>query len=356
MKVKMKKTGSLILVLMILVGATACAGGEEAASAAAEQAESAGTEETPGGKVLVYLSGPEAMIEKLEQAFEQDRGDVCDFVIMSCGQLRSKVWTEHEAGEIQADVIWGSDPLIYNKLDDEDAFAAVELDAEQIAPEYLVEERDYALVNERYVTIICHSDLVNEMPESYADLADSAYLEQVVMADANQSSTAFAIASSLYQLEGNGPGYFQSLKANGIRLVKANGMVPSSIMEGQFALGIGPHDSVFRLKQKGKKEGFEVPLSVVWPSEGVIAIQRPIAVVKDEGRAEEEQRIAEDLVRFLLSKPAQEITVKSGFVSVRDDIENIFLPDGAEVYRVDWEQANEREELVKQSFQEVFHN
>ena len=45
-------------------------------------------------KILVYVSGPEAMINKLEEAFEEERGDVCDMLIMSCGQVRSKVWTE----------------------------------------------------------------------------------------------------------------------------------------------------------------------------------------------------------------------------------------------------------------------
>lgn len=83
--------------------------------------------ESGNEKVLVYLSGSEAMVNKLEETFEAENGDVCDFVIMSCGQLRSKVWAEKEAGKIQADVIWGSDPLIYNKLDDEGLLGKVEI-------------------------------------------------------------------------------------------------------------------------------------------------------------------------------------------------------------------------------------
>lgn len=85
----------------------------------------------------------------------------------------------------------------------------------------------------------------------------------VVKADASQSSTAFAIASALYQLNGNNTNYFSALKDNGVMLCKSNGLVPSKIMEGQYSLGIGPHDSVVRLKNKGKKEDFEVPLEIV---------------------------------------------------------------------------------------------
>lgn len=142
--------------------------------------------------------------------------------------------------------------------------------------------------------------------------------------------------------------YFSALKDNGVMLCKSNGLVPSKIMEGQYSLGIGPHDSVVRLKNKGKKEDFEVPLKIVWPSEGFIGIQRPIAMVKDEARSKEKEQISKKLVNFLLSKKGQTIITKFGFVSVRKDIDNIFLPEGVTVYNVDWEQATKNDETVKQ--------
>lgn len=314
-------------------------------------------EESGSEKILVYLSGSETMINKLEETFEAEHGDVCDFVIMSCGQLRSKVWAEKEAGKIQADVIWGSDPLIYNKLDDEGLLDALEInEIDNIKDEYVLPEHNYQLVNERYITIIYNKDtLAAEPPASFKDLTDSKYSGLVVKADASQSSTAFAITSSLYQLNGNNPAYFQGLKDNGVMLCKSNGLVPSTIMEGQFSVGIGPHDAVVRLKNKGKKEDFEVPLEIVWPSEGVIGIQRPVALSKDDARSKEKDQISRELINFLLSNKAQTITTQFGFVSVRKDIENTFLPEGVEVYNVDWEQATQNDETVKQEYQNIFH-
>ena len=315
------------------------------------------TAESSDEKITVYLSGPEAMLNKLEEAFEEQNGDVCDFVIMSCGQLRSKVWTESEAGEIQADVIWGSDPLVYNLLDEKGALEPLEIaDIDSISEEYIVSDKNYALVNERYITILYNSDMIEgDAPESFADLTDEKYKDLVAMADATQSSTAFAIACALYELEGNSSDYFKALSNNGVLLTKSNGLVPSTIMEGQFSVGIAPHDAFVRLNNKGKKEGYEVPLGIVWPSEGAIAVQRPVAIPVSGTRSEEKQTIAKKFVDFLLSQKAQTITTNFGFVSVRSDIENTYLPEGVEVYSVDWDQAAANEEIIKREYEEIFY-
>ena len=266
---------------------------------------------------------PEAMLTALEKGFEEGRGDVVDFLIMSCGEVRSKVWTEKEAGEIQADVIWGSDPLIYNLLDAEGLLGDLSGigNATAIADEF-VTDHNYLLVNERYIAIIYNTDVLtgDAVPESLDDLLDETYAGTVVMADATQSSTALGIASCIYQLKGIE--YLESLKANGMMLTKSNGQVPSLILEGQYDLGVAPHDAVIRLSNKAKKQGYELALDIVWPSEGAIAIRRPVAIIADDERSEEMETLAQELVNYLLSKQAQTITAKYGFISVRNDIQN----------------------------------
>ncbi len=327
---------------------------EDSVETAAETAELA--DET-GAKITVYLSGPEQMLNKLEEAFEETNGDVCDFVIMSCGELRSKVWTESEAGDIQADVVWGSDPLVYNLLDEANLLEPLELsEADSIRENFIVSDKNYALVNERYITIIYNTNLLEgDAPTSFADLTNEKCNGLVTMADATQSSTAFAIACALYELEGNSSDYFQALHDNGVLLAKSNGLVPSTIMEGQFTVGIAPHDAVIRMRNKGEKEGYDVPLEIVWPSEGVIAIQRPVAIPASDSRSEEEEAIAKKFVNFLFSKKAQTITTNFGFVSVRNDIENAYLPEGVNVYSVDWNQATANEDLIKGEYEAIFY-
>ncbi|HPF88852.1 MAG TPA: extracellular solute-binding protein [Candidatus Limiplasma sp.] len=311
--------------------------------------------EADADKLLVYLSGPEAMLTALEAGFEESRGDVADFLIMSCGEVRSKVWTEKEAGKIQADVVWGSDPLIYNLLDEEGLLcdlSGIE-NAAAIAEEYTT-DHNYLLVNERYIAIIYNSDALtgDDVPTSFRDLLDTKYENRMVMADATQSSTALGIVSCLNQLLGIE--YLEGLQANGMMLTKSNGQVPSLILEGQYDVGIAPHDAVIRLQNKAKKQSYEISLAIAWPSEGAVAIRRPIAIIQDDERSEAEQTLAEELVNYLLSKQAQTITTKYGFVSVRTDIENTVLPEGVEKVVINWDVASQEQETFKDVYEQIF--
>lgn len=361
----MKKIISLLLVLTMSFSLAACgsdaASKDETNSGQVDNTKTQGQEDTShaaGEKLLVYMSGPEAMINKLEEGFEEENGDILDITIMGCGQLRNKVWAESEAGSIQADIFIGSDPILYEKLQEKDMLQNFEIkEKENLLERFNLEEKNYALMNERYIAILANSNSIadEDCPKSFSDLANESYKDCVTMADASQSATAFAIASSLYELSDNNSDYFKDIKNNGIMLQKSNGLVPSSILEGQYDLGIAPHDAYVRLKNKGKKEGYEVPLKLIWPEEGAIAVQRPIAISKKENRSEVAASNAESFINYMFSKKAQMITSKFGFVSVRKDIENSFLPEGAKVFVVDWEYASLNEEKIKGEYQLIFH-
>lgn len=308
-------------------------------------------------KILVYMAGSEAMLNKLEATFEKIYGDVLDISIMSCGHLRRKVWAESQAGDIQADVFWGSNPLLYNKLDAIGKLAPLHLaNLSEVKSEFVWPDKNYQLINERFIVIIYNENNLNvAVPESYADLLDSQYKDILVEADATLSSTAFAIASSLYQLMGNSNAFFKGLKANNVLLTKSNGLVSSAVMEGQAVIGISPLDAVVRLKKKAKKSGFKLPVKVVMPSEGVISMQRPIAISASNYRSEAKSKIAQAFVNFMLSKPAQKITDAFGMGSVRKDITTQYIPQDAKIYKVDWDAGVENEDAVQHAFQEIFH-
>jgi iron(III) transport system substrate-binding protein len=220
-----------------------------------------------------------------------------------------------------------------------------------------VTDKNYALVNERYITILYNTNLMDgeELPTNFVDLTDPQYSDRLAIADAMQSSTAFAMATVFYAMSGNNGDYFQAWKDNNIILSKSNGGTASGVMEGQFALGVAPYDPLVRLRNKGKKEGYEVPMDVIWPTDGAIAIQRPIAIPVSTSRTPEQEAIAKAYVNWMFSKQAQTITNKFGFVSVRTDIPNEHLPADAAVYTVDWEMGNANEEAVKDIYQESFY-
>lgn len=306
-------------------------------------------------QLLVYLSGPAAMLEELEQGFEKTHGDVLSFVQMGCGPLRQRVWAEKEAGEIKADVFWGSDPLLYIALDKEGVLQGYTPSENEMLKDQYRMDCNFTLVNERYGVVIYNNEKVAEgdIPHSFKDLERPGFSSRVVHADPVQSSTALGLVAGLWEVDGNDGAFYKGLLHNKLFLVKKNNDVPSKIQEGEFDAGIAPHDEVYRLQMKAKKEGYPTPLAVSWPDEGALGIQRPIAITKKE-RSPEKEQLAHDFIDFMISKEAQAITVKFGFISVRKDIP---LPDGLpaefKIRHVDWNFLAEHQGEIRDNFKEL---
>ncbi|MCF7931712.1 MAG: extracellular solute-binding protein [Acholeplasmataceae bacterium] len=312
-------------------------------------------------KVIVYMSGPENMINKLESEYEKTAGDVIDITIMGCGPLRDKVWTESQSGEIEADVIYGSDPILFNKLDALNELWPLELEdnvQDMISPDYLVDDRNYALVVERYVVLMSTTDPTRlvTFPTGFHDIASESYAGQTAFADASQSATAFAIAMAIYGLNNQSMDIFEDMANHGIKLVKSNGSVPTGILDGTYDLGIVPSDAMVRLANKAKQDGYELELQSIWPSEGALALQRPIGISVQEDRPEAVTDIAQDFVNWMLGEQSQTIQNQNGFVSVRIDIENNLLPEGIVVIKTDWDTAVNNESTFKDAYNDIFKN
>lgn len=310
-------------------------------------------------KLVVYISGPENMINLLESTFEDTAGDVLDITIYSCGQLRDKVWIESQSGEIEADIFFGSDPILYNKLDSLDLLEPIVLsESDIIKDKFIIEDHNYAIIVERYLTIMKTTDVtrLTASPSSYADLGNSEYDNVFAMADASLSATAFAIGSSFFEISNFNMDLLNSLNENNVILTKSNGSIPSGIIDGTYNLGIAPYDSYIRLSKNAAKNKYKLELEAIWPSEGAISLVRPIAISKQDDRSEALTNIAKDFVNFLLSTQGQTIQYNSGFISVRSDIVNGYLPDDVKVIDIDWEYAAINEDIFKSNYEDIFKN
>ncbi len=309
------------------------------------------------GKITVYVSGPEKMIQKLEEKFEEERGDVIEIYHSGCGPLRQKVWTECEAGQIHADVFWGSNPLIYYMLSEKgelEAYKSPEL--ENLKPEFKLDQNDFSLVSARYEVIAYDKNNVSkeESPKSYKDLLNEEWKNKISYTDLSQSSTAFALSTALWTMNDNSPAFFEGLKANEALIVPKSKTVAEKIQSGELQVGIVPYDAIFRIKKKAKKEGFESNLAASWPSEGAIQLERPIAIIKNNSRPEKNSEIAKEFVDFILSKPAQEMMLKFGFTSVRSDLDQVNgIPAELIPTTIDWKTAQKSEDTIREEFKNI---
>ncbi|PIE03814.1 MAG: hypothetical protein CSA81_00390 [Acidobacteria bacterium] len=309
------------------------------------------------GKITVYISGPATMIEKLEQKFEAQRGDVIDIYHAGCGPLRQKVWAEAEANNLQADVFWGSNPLIYYMLDEKgllDPYKSKQVDS--FMPEYQLPDANFSLTNARYEVLVFNKQNLNKQtaPQAFGDLMDSQWLDKMAYTDLSQSSTAFALSTALWDMFGKKMTFFEGIKANNALIVPKSKTVADKIQSGEIEVGIVPHDAIFRLTKKAKKEGYESNLGFNWPKDGAIRLERPIAIIKNDARPPENQALAEEFVDFILSKEAQNLMLKFGFVSVRGDVEMVKgIPEDLKVTTVDWKEAGKSEQMIREDFKAI---
>ena len=349
MILKSSKITVISIILACISISAFCGGSQESRP---QEASYTGTE----GRITVYLSGPAVMLDSLEKTFEKDRGDVLEFVHMGCGPLRQRVWAEMESGAINADVFWGSDPLIYEALESRGALRAYKPQGfENLNPRYQIDAA-YTLVNERYGVVIYNKDKITEAPSSFADLLDGKYSGDLAHADPSLSSTATALVAGLWNLKPEGGTFHKALAANGLFLTKKNSDVPSKIQEGEFAAGIAPHDAVLRLQKKAKKEGYPTPLAICWPEEGCLAIVRPIAISMNPARPEVNERLAEEFVDFMISEKAQKITSKFSFVSLLNGAEKPKgIPKNIKVITPDWVDISKVQEKINADFKMFFN-
>ncbi len=341
-----KKLALVVSILVMLTTFAYAQGTKEEAAFSAKKSE----------RIIFYASGPSAMLDKLEEVFEKEHGDVIDTVQMGCGPLRQRVWTEMQSGSIKADVFWGSDPLLFDALDKKGALDGyVPTNSTDLKDEFIT-DKNYTLVNERYGVIIYNGEKLQgkRVPRSYLDLLSPSLKGMVTHADPAQSSTALAIVASLWDMYDRDWSYQRALAGNGLFLSRKNSDVPSKIQEGEFDAGIAPHDAVLRLQKKAKQEGYPTPLMISWPEEGVLAIQRPVAISKDPSRSQALQTVAEEFVDFLISKQAQVITVNFSFISVRKDVP---LPQGIpgnlKVKNVNWDELSEMQDTIRDEFTKI---
>ncbi|MFZ7136980.1 MAG: extracellular solute-binding protein [archaeon] len=306
--------------------------------------------ETETSRITVYCSTP-GLATSLEKAFESEHGDVLDVVT---GSWCRKLLTEIEAGEVVADVIYGAEPIYFNKLISYDVLIEHDGSYNNLKDEFITDETHYTLANGRYGVIIYNVNMVTNTPTTWTDLTNPEYTGLVALPNAATCATAYAIIGGLVDNQNYGWEYITALKENGVLLVDTGGNVPKTVASGEAAVGIAPVDAAIRMINSAKKEGVESPLRIVWPEEGVISIPRPIGIISDDQRTEAETEIAQEFVDYVMSEDAQTLAVKQGFISSNINVNSpAGAPDTIPLISVEWNTVLENESTIKETFEQL---
>ena len=305
-------------------------------------------------KILVYISGPEKMVSMVESTFEKKHGDVIDVYHTGSGPLQQKVWTEMMAGSIQADIIWGAEPLMYYSLMDAGVLQAYYPEEyDELYDELKVGDGFFTPTGIRYGTMIVNKTKVSadDFPNSWMDLKNEAFANQIAMADASQSAMAFALLAALSEMD-NGKELLESMGENGVFVTRMNMDAISMIQAGEKSVCIAPSDGAYRLMKSQKSKGMDPVLQLCWPEEGAILIQRPIALVK-KPRSDQQKETAKLFMDFSISEACQKLSSQFGFETVRQDLDFVLFKDVQKVM-VDWETLWMSKDEILEKYYEWF--
>jgi len=137
-------------------------------------------------------------------------------------------------------------------------------------------------------------------------------------------------------------------------LAATAGKVAEVVASGEAWAGICVHDAALRMINRARKRGLEPVLGIVWPEEGAIPIPRPVAIVRDEERPEEDTALAKAFLDFVLSPEGQGIAAKYGFIPVRADVpapEGI--PEEIRATALDWDWISRHDRVLRDKWRAV---
>ncbi len=270
------------------------------------------------GKVMLYSSMQEDQLMALEKAFEAAHPDInMEYYYAGGGKLVTKMATEAQAGQIEADVVWLGDPSDYENFKKAGYLQQyTSPETEHINASY--SDADGCYTAGRLVTMgiaWCTLDGIGiteeDAPKTWNDLLDPKWKDQIIMTDPGASSTSKYWMAAMMESDKYGEAYFQALKDNGLELESGTAATHNVVAAGSYKVGICLDYVSANLINEGS------PMAFHYTTEDVVTMTSPVALIDNCANPDN----GKTLIDFILSKEGQEVLVANNLVTVRDDVE-----------------------------------
>ncbi|MBQ6774535.1 MAG: ABC transporter substrate-binding protein [Synergistaceae bacterium] len=272
-------------------------------------------------KVMLYSSMQEDQLVAIKHGFEAKYPDITmDYYFAGTGRVITKIATEHQAGQVAADVIWVGDPADYISFKREgilEKYSSPE--AKYIDAKFIDPDGYYTGARMMNMGIGYNSAIVepSEAPQSWLDLLDPKWEGQIVMTDPSSAGTTKYFVAALLANPEYGEDYFKKLRANGCELESGTTATHNQVAASAYHVGIMLDYVSHNLMAQGSPIGF------TYLKKDLISIFSPIGLVKGSPNNENGKLLYD----FILSKEGQEILIANNLLSVRNDIKQ----DGVDV-------------------------
>lgn len=276
------------------------------------------TKKTSGPSLWIYTSAYNHVVQMYKADLEKRFPNVqFNFYQSGSENVAAKVNSELLSGKTQADLILTSDPFWYEDLKQKKVLMPYASPlAKGVPAAYKDPENHWVTSRVPIMVIAYNSDAISEAeaPRGFADLALPKFKDKVAMGSPLESGTTFTTVAMLSKKLGWD--YFDKLSVNGAISAGGNSAVMSRIETKERPVGIVLLENVIQVQRKNPK------IKAVYPSEGVVPIPSPVAIVASTTQPE----LAKQVYDYFFSKDGQEVMRKGDVHSIFNDFQT---PDGA---------------------------
>lgn len=262
------------------------------------------------GKVTVYMPSPAGLADKLAAAFTEKTGIEVEQFQGTTGEILARL--EAEAANPIADVVilasW-SDGLSMKNQDKLVSYTPA--NAEQINAGWIDEDSTLFGYSASAVGVIYNTTIYPELNADWAELADSAYQDDIAIPDPEKSGSCKDFLAGLVTGMADGGSIMESWAGNGLSVPGANKAALEAVTTGEKGILIAGVDyNAYSSMKKGE------PLSIYYPSSGTVVNPRPAMILKTAPEMDN----AKAFVDFLFSDEAQALVADAFLLPGRSDV------------------------------------
>ncbi len=299
--------------------------------------------------LVIYTSQPVDQMTKVIELFNQSQPDVkVEMFRSGTTEVMNKLQAEIAAGAPKADILLIADSIAMTGLKNEGLLMAYP-DAPVDGLDPVQYDADKTYFGTKMITtgIIYNTASGKPRPASWKDLLKPEAKDQVIMPSPLYSGAAVIHVGTMAAQPEFGWKFFEDMAANGALAGKGNGSVRDAVSRGEKAYGVIIEYMAFGQKAKGS------PVDFVFPSEGVTAINQPVAIMKTANNV----AAAKKFIDFQLSRAAQEQSVEQKYFPL---LKGVTPPDGypnpetLKIITADPDKLLKSTEETKRNFADLF--
>lgn len=309
-------------------------------------------------EVVVYTSLDKVFSQPVLTIFEKQTGikvkAVYDSEATKTTGLANRLIAEKNSP--QADVFWNSETGRTIILKQKAVLAPyVSPSAKDIPDTFKDKDGYWTGFAARCRVLIYNKNLITkeDLPNSIFDLTKPKWKGRVSLAYPLFGTTATHVAA-LYAYLGDEKArqYFESLKANDIKIVDGNASSRDRVIDGTVAIGFTDTDDAYVAIDKG------YPIDIIWPDKdgmGTLLIPNTVALIKNGPNPDAGKKF----IDFLLTRETEKTLAfsQAGQIPLRADVERpVYVPASGKIktMKVDYERVAEFMEPTAKFTQKLF--